>query len=90
VTTSDAIEICLPCATDQHLLWVLIPLVLAVKFCVTVATYCAYLQCMELYPTCLRQTGTSLGVLLATLVGTFSPYIVYLVCAELLTKWYST
>jgi hypothetical protein len=65
--------------SDQPLLWLLIVLVLIVKFSITVAAYCAYLQCMELYPTCLRQTGTSLGVLLATLIGTLGPYIVYLV-----------
>lgn len=69
---------CLITVIHQHLLWLLIILVLIVKFSVTVAAYCAYLQCMELYPTCLRQTGTSLGVLLATLVATLSPYIVYL------------
>ncbi|XP_023703458.1 solute carrier family 22 member 5 isoform X2 [Cryptotermes secundus] len=69
---------CLITVTHQQLLWLLISLVMIVKFSLTVAAYCAYLQCMELYPTCLRQTGTSLGVLLATLIATFSPYIVYL------------
>jgi hypothetical protein len=64
---------------DQHLLWLLIVLVLVAKFSVIVASYCIYLQCMELYPTNLRQTGTSLGVLVSTLMGSFSPYIAYLV-----------
>jgi hypothetical protein len=64
---------------DQHLLWLLIALVLVAKFSVNVACYCVYLQCMELYPTSLRQTGTSLGVLVSTLIGSFSPYIAYLV-----------
>lgn len=36
------------------------------------------LQAMELYPTCLRQTGISLGSLTATAVGMFAPYFVYL------------
>ena len=64
---------------DQQLLRLLIALVLVAKFFVNVACYCVYLQCMELYPTNLRQTGTSLGVLVSTLFGSLSPYIVYLV-----------
>jgi len=68
---------------DQHLLWLLIALVLVAKFSVNVACFCVYLQCMELYPTNLRQTGTSLGVLVSTLFGSFSPYIAYLV----ITLW---
>jgi hypothetical protein len=64
---------------EQHLLWLLIALVLVAKFSVNVACYCVYLQCMEIYPTNLRQTGTSLGILVSTLIGSLSPYIVYLV-----------
>ena len=64
---------------DQHLVRLLIALVLVAKFSVNVACFCVYLQCMELYPTNLRQTGTSLGVLVSTLFGSLSPYIAYLV-----------
>lgn len=69
---------CLITVPHQHLLWLLIALVLVAKFSVNVACFCVYLQCMELYPTNLRQTGTSLGVLVSTLFGSFSPYISYL------------
>jgi hypothetical protein len=57
----------------------MIGFVLTVKFALTVAAYSSYLQCMELYPTCLRQTGTSVGFLLANGMGALGPYIVYLV-----------
>ena len=67
---------------DQHLLWLLIILVLVVKFALTVAAYSSYLQCMELYPTCLRQTGTSVGFLFANGLGALGPYIVYLVLRQ--------
>ncbi|KAJ4432374.1 hypothetical protein ANN_20993 [Periplaneta americana] len=70
--------ICTLTAAEQHLTQLLIVLILFIKFCFTVGAYCAYLQCMEIYPTCLRQTGTSLGVLLATSISTVGPYIVYL------------
>ncbi|PSN43699.1 Solute carrier family 22 member 1 [Blattella germanica] len=63
----------------QNLLWLLITLVLIVKFCITVAAYSSYLQCMEIYPTCLRQTGTSLGFFISNGLGALGPYIVYLV-----------
>ena len=65
--------------SDQKLLWLLIVLVLVVKLARTVAAYSSYLQCMELYPTCLRQTGTSVGFLVASALGALGPYIVYLV-----------
>lgn len=63
---------------QEHLLWLLIVFVLVVKFSITIAAYSSYLQCMELYPTCLRQTGTSVGFLIANGLGALGPYIVYL------------
>lgn len=36
------------------------------------------LQGMEVYPTCLRQTGLSLGNIVANSVGMIAPYMVYL------------
>jgi hypothetical protein len=73
-----------PCLSvaEEHLLWLLIVFVLVVKFSITIAAYSSYLQCMELYPTCLRQTGTSVGFLIANGLGALGPYIVYLVSQQ--------
>lgn len=78
---TDVKKLCVS-VPDEHLLWLLIAMVLVVKFCLTVAAYSSYLQCMELYPTCLRQTGTSVGFLIANALGALGPYIVYLVSQE--------
>ncbi|XP_046383065.1 carcinine transporter [Ischnura elegans] len=48
------------------------------KFCVCITFYAVYLQSLETYPTCLRQTGTSTNSILANLIGIIGPYIVYL------------
>lgn len=56
-----------------------IALTFIVKFCVTITFFAVNLQCMETHPTCLRQTGISLGILLANIFGMLGPYIVYLV-----------
>ncbi|XP_021937634.1 solute carrier family 22 member 24-like isoform X3 [Zootermopsis nevadensis] len=69
---------CLITVVHEHLLWLLVAMVLVVKLSLTVAAYSSYLQCMELYPTCLRQTGTSVGFLIANALGALGPYIVYL------------
>lgn len=69
---------CLFAVVRPDLSWLLISMVLIVKFALTVAAYSSYLQCMELYPTCLRQTGTSVGFLISNLLGALGPYIVYL------------
>lgn len=48
------------------------------KFLNGLAFFTANLQAMEMYPTCLRQTGISLGVFITNVVGVLSPYFVYL------------
>lgn len=49
------------------------------KFFVSMTFYAVYLQSVETYPTCLRQTGTSLGIVASNTFGMLGPYIVYLV-----------
>ncbi|XP_017787310.1 PREDICTED: organic cation transporter protein-like [Nicrophorus vespilloides] len=48
------------------------------KFCNAFAYYIVNLQAMEIYPTCVRQTGMSLGGIVANAVGVFGPYVVFL------------
>lgn len=33
---------------------------------------------MEIYPTCLRQSGISIGAICANSLGIFGPYVIYL------------
>lgn len=49
------------------------------KFSVSLAFYSVNLQSMEIYPTCVRQTGISVGVIFGSGFGVVSPYIVALV-----------
>lgn len=53
--------------------------VVIIKFFVTINFYISMLQAMETYPTCLRQTGMSLGSFSAHILGILGPYIVLLV-----------
>ncbi|XP_065157525.1 organic cation transporter 1-like [Atheta coriaria] len=48
------------------------------KFSVSLAFYSVNLQSMEIYPTCVRQTGISVGVIFGSGFGVVSPYIVAL------------
>lgn len=59
-----------------------------IKFFASVTFYVVNLQAMETYPTCLRQTGLSMGVLSANALGVLGPYIVYLVCMNKLLWFY--
>ncbi|XP_063227631.1 solute carrier family 22 member 21-like isoform X2 [Bacillus rossius redtenbacheri] len=63
---------------DPTLEWLTTTMVVFVKFCFTVTNYVIYLQGIEIYPTCIRQSGTSVGTLVSTSLGMVSPYIVYL------------
>lgn len=56
-----------------------ISLTIIIKMGTSVTISTVYLQSMETYPTCLRQTGMSLGMILSNLLGICGPYIVYLV-----------
>lgn len=49
------------------------------KFFVSITFYVVNLQSMETYPTCLRQTGISIGAIVANGLGVLGPFIVYLV-----------
>ncbi|XP_071441641.1 carcinine transporter-like [Hetaerina americana] len=52
--------------------------VVFVKFTVCISFYAIYMQALETYPTCLRQTGTSSNSIIASLIGVIGPYVVYL------------
>lgn len=56
-----------------------ISLTIIIKMATSVTISAVYLQSMETYPTCLRQTGMSIGMILSNLLGICGPYIVYLV-----------
>jgi uncharacterized membrane protein len=49
-----------------------------IRFCVTITNFVCYLQGMEIFPTCLRQTGMSIANLAGNVAGVFAPYVVYL------------
>ncbi|XP_067015458.2 organic cation/carnitine transporter 2 isoform X2 [Anabrus simplex] len=63
---------------DPNMQWLTITMVVFAKFCITITFYIIFLQCMEIYPTCVRQTGTSLASLLGSGLGILGPYIIYL------------
>lgn len=64
---------------DQNMGWLVTTLAAFIKFCIAYAFYGTCLQTLELYPTCVRQTGMSFGLVSASGFGIFGPYIVYLV-----------
>ncbi|KFB35810.1 AGAP004107-PA-like protein [Anopheles sinensis] len=49
-----------------------------VKFCVSITFFAVNLQSIEIYPTCLRQTGLAVGAIAATIFGIVGPYVVHL------------
>ncbi|XP_067629935.1 carcinine transporter-like isoform X2 [Eurosta solidaginis] len=51
---------------------------LFIKFLNGLTFYSVNLQCMEIYPTCMRQTGIALGTIVSNSLGIISPYIMYL------------
>ncbi|XP_065079930.1 beta-alanine transporter isoform X1 [Ochlerotatus camptorhynchus] len=55
-----------------------IALSIAIKFCVSISFFAVNLQSIEIYPTCLRQTGLAFAAIMANLFGIFGPYVVYL------------
>lgn len=54
-------------------------LTIVIKFWSAITYFAVNLQSMETYPTCLRQTGISCGVVFSNAVGILGPYIAYLV-----------
>lgn len=49
-----------------------------IKLSVTCSFYLVWLQAIEIYPTCVRQTGTSIGGMMANIFGILGPYVVFL------------
>lgn len=54
-------------------------LAILIKFNISVNFFAINLQAMEIYPTCLRQTGFSIMTVVSNTMGLLGPYIVYLV-----------
>lgn len=54
-------------------------LAVLIKFNIAINFFALNLQAMEVYPTCLRQTGFSFMSVVANTMGVLGPYIVYLV-----------
>ncbi|XP_065157786.1 organic cation transporter 1-like [Atheta coriaria] len=48
------------------------------KFSLSLAYLSVNLQALEIYPTCIRQTGISVGIIFASSMGTLVPYIINL------------
>ncbi|XP_055526198.1 beta-alanine transporter isoform X2 [Wyeomyia smithii] len=55
-----------------------IVLTIAVKFCSSVNFFAVNLQSIEIYPTCLRQSGLAFAAIMSNLFGIFGPYAVHL------------
>lgn len=53
-------------------------LVISIKFFTSISFFAVNLQSMEIYPTCLRQSGISIGAICANSLGVFGPYVIFL------------
>ncbi|XP_058467365.1 beta-alanine transporter isoform X2 [Malaya genurostris] len=53
-------------------------LTIAVKFCCSINFFAVNLQSIEIYPTCLRQSGLAFAVIMSNLFGILGPYVVHL------------
>ncbi|XP_063704985.1 carcinine transporter-like [Culicoides brevitarsis] len=53
-------------------------LAIIIRFMVSIIFFAVHLQAMEIYPTCLRQTGFAIMTIVANLMGLLGPYIIYL------------
>lgn len=72
---------CIPTALiahDANLENLMTCLIVFIKFCTSVIFFAINLQSMEVYPTCLRQSGIAAGAIVANIVAMLGPYIVYL------------
>ncbi|XP_049951242.1 organic cation transporter 1-like isoform X2 [Schistocerca serialis cubense] len=49
-----------------------------IRLCLVLVNYTAFLQANEMFPTCVRQTGTAIGNIAACILGVLGPYIVHL------------
>ncbi|XP_065157057.1 organic cation transporter 1-like [Atheta coriaria] len=48
------------------------------KFSLALSYFTVNLQALEIYPTCIRQTGSAIGIIFASSLGTLVPYIINL------------
>lgn len=55
-----------------------IALTVAIKFCISINFFAVNLQSIEIYPTCLRNTGLAFAAIMSNLIGILGPYVVYL------------
>ncbi|XP_038122925.1 solute carrier family 22 member 21 [Culex quinquefasciatus] len=53
-------------------------LTISIKLCVSINFFAVNLQSIEIYPTCLRQTGLAFAAIASNLFGVLGPYLVYL------------
>lgn len=73
--------VCIPVtlvARDPNSEILLTCLVIFIKFCVSITFFAVNLQSMEVYPTCLRQSGIAVGSIVSNILAVFGPYIVFL------------
>lgn len=54
-------------------------LVIFLKFSIALSLYTIQLQGLEIFPTCIRQTGQSLGLLSSNAASILAPYVIYFV-----------
>ncbi|XP_065367629.1 organic cation transporter 1-like [Calliphora vicina] len=72
---------CLPViflAKEKKYEFVVMGLASFIKFLNALTYFTASLQGMEIYPTCMRQTGCAFGAILGNSAGVLAPYLVYL------------
>ncbi|KAJ6641583.1 Carcinine transporter [Pseudolycoriella hygida] len=72
---------CIPVALvvrDPNSEFLVTCLVIFIKFATSIIFFAINLQSMEVYPTCLRQSGIAAGAIASNTVSTLGPYIVYL------------
>lgn len=58
---------------------------LDIRFAITLTFLVVYLQATEIFPTQLRSTGSGFASTMGSIIGIFTPYIVYLV-SDILPK----
>ncbi|XP_026477381.1 carcinine transporter-like [Ctenocephalides felis] len=62
----------------QESTWSVLALATFMRFCISITFYVVNLQAMEIYPTCLRQTGISTSVIVSNAMGVLGPFIILL------------
>ncbi|XP_047106014.1 solute carrier family 22 member 7-like [Schistocerca piceifrons] len=78
VIAAFALFIAAAFAAVPELSWICSGVTMFARLCLIVQSYVSYLQAMEAFPTCVRQTGTAVGNVAAGALVVVGPYIVYL------------